>query len=171
MGANKTVADSIAVKMKDFAGDLYLGMTTKTTDDVIKNFAKKGLEAEKIYGSKKGIEDALKLTKDTTGYKIGNFVGGGIRDSIKDYSKAKEIYEAAKKTKKTEEALEKLKPSIVEAVKNGHSTIDSKGNRKYDVKAIAGTAFTAGVAGRVVTGGGLYRDRYGNVNVPGIPFI
>lgn len=36
---------------------------------------------------------------------------------------------------------------------------------------VAGTAFTVGVAGRAVTGGGLYRDRYGNINVPGVPFI
>ena len=171
MGANKKVTDSIAVKMKDFASSVYAGMTMKTTDDVIKSFAKKGIEAEELFGGKKGVEEALKTTKEMAGYKLGNFVGGGIRESVRDYNKAKEVYEAAKKTKKTEEALEKLKPSVIEAIKNGHSTIDSKGNRKYDAKAIAGTAFTAGVAGRVVTGGGLYRDRYGNVNVPGVPFI
>ena len=27
------------------------------------------------------------------------------------------------------------------------------------------------MAGRVVTGGGIYRDKNGNVNLPGVPFI
>lgn len=36
---------------------------------------------------------------------------------------------------------------------------------------IAGTYAAAAVGSRVVSGGGLYKDRYGNSNIPGVPFI
>ena len=52
------------------------------------------------------------------------------------------------------------------AIKKGHMTGD-----KVDMKKVAGTYVAASVAGRVATGGGLYRDKDGNVNLPGIPFI
>lgn len=44
-------------------------------------------------------------------------------------------------------------------------------NGQISKRKVAGTMATVGIAGRVATGGGLYRDRYGNVNVPGVPFI
>lgn len=36
---------------------------------------------------------------------------------------------------------------------------------------IAGSYIGAGVAARVVTGGGLYKDKNGNTNIAGVPFI
>ena len=60
----------------------------------------------------------------------------------------------------------KANRSVMNSIKAGHMT-----NGNLDMKKVAGTAATVGVAGRVVTGGGLYRDRYGNVNIPGLPFI
>ena len=60
----------------------------------------------------------------------------------------------------------KANRSVMNTIKAGHMT-----NGNLDIKKVAGTAATVGVAGRVATGGGLYRDRYGNVNVPGLPFI
>ena len=45
------------------------------------------------------------------------------------------------------------------------------GEYSLDAKKIAGTYMGLSVAGRVVTGGGLYRDRNGNFNLPGVPFI
>ena len=36
---------------------------------------------------------------------------------------------------------------------------------------VAGTYAAAAVGSRVISGGGLYKDRYGNSNIPGIPFI
>lgn len=44
-------------------------------------------------------------------------------------------------------------------------------NGQISKRKVAGTMATVGIAGRVATGGGLYRDRYGNVNIPGVPFI
>ena len=36
---------------------------------------------------------------------------------------------------------------------------------------IAGTYAAAAVGSRIISGGGLYKDRYGNSNIPGVPFI
>lgn len=36
---------------------------------------------------------------------------------------------------------------------------------------VAGTYAAAAVGSRVISGGGLYKDRYGNSNIPGVPFI
>ena len=43
--------------------------------------------------------------------------------------------------------------------------------RKLNYKAIAGTYIGAAAAGRVITGGGLYRNSSGNADVAGVPFI
>jgi hypothetical protein len=40
-----------------------------------------------------------------------------------------------------------------------------------DLKRAAGTYMTASIGARVISGGGLYKDRNGNTNLPGIPFI
>lgn len=58
--------------------------------------------------------------------------------------------------------------SIVKAIKQGHKKADGKG---YDMGKIAGTTFSLGVAGRIASGGGLYKDKYGNTNLPGVPFV
>lgn len=63
---------------------------------------------------------------------------------------------------------------IGEALMKGHSTVKTVNGeltRELSAKKVAGTATAVGLGGRVLTGGGLYRDRYGNVNVPGVPFI
>ena len=60
--------------------------------------------------------------------------------------------------------------SIMQSIGAGHMK-KVNGQDVLDMKKVAGTAATIGVAGRVATGGGLYRDRYGNMNMPGVPFI
>lgn len=50
-----------------------------------------------------------------------------------------------------------------------HQTGKNKG--QLNVGKIAGSYIGVGVAARVATGGGLYKDRNGNTNVAGIPFI
>lgn len=172
MSEAKRVADSLAVKMKGFARDVYAGMTTKTLKDVEEQLVKKGTTLEKVYGNKIAASTAYAIQQTKPGYKAGNFVGGGIRDTVKDYSKAKATYAKKKAEGVVGEELVKFTPSITTALKNGHSTFDEAGKRVgYNKAAIAGTAVAGSLAGRVVTGGGLYRDRYGNVNVPGVPFI
>ena len=56
---------------------------------------------------------------------------------------------------------------IINSIKDAHM-IDGKG---LNYKAIAGTYIGASLAGRALSGGGLYRDSTGNVNMPGVPFI
>lgn len=88
-----------------------------------------------------------------TGRKATNFLVGGIKG--------------------TASAMKRMDPetgSLGKALKMGHSKMVN-GKPQLSVKKVAGTAMGVGIAGRVATGGGLYRDRYGNVNVPGVPFI
>ena len=65
------------------------------------------------------------------------------------------------------------KVDFKEAIKAAHSVVDKSApnGTRISKRKVAGTMATAGIAGRVATGGGLYRDRYGNVNIPGLPFI
>lgn len=81
--------------------------------------------------------------------KIGKFIMGetdtGIRGTLGAMSKGE---------------------SFGAAVKSAHTTKDG-----LNYKAIAGTYVGASLAGRVATGGGIYRDSTGKVNAPGIPFI
>lgn len=54
-----------------------------------------------------------------------------------------------------------------EAVKEAYTT--AEGGLNY--KAIAGTYIGGSIAGRVATGGGIYKDRNGNSNLMGVPFV
>lgn len=56
---------------------------------------------------------------------------------------------------------------FVDAAKDAYTHADGKLN----YKAIAGTYVGVSLAGRVASGGGLYRDSNGNVNAPGVPFV
>lgn len=173
---NKKVTEGIGVKMLGFAEDVYLGMRKPNAKQLAKSFgdnlktqgivigesAIKGLEAD--------YEKQLAESAGRVGNKLGNFLAQGTRESIKDYKKAKAVYEQAIASGQKDAA--KFTPKITTALKKGHGAYDDTG--KYigiSGMAVAGTAVSAGIVGRVATGGGLYRDRYGNVNVPGVPFI
>lgn len=56
---------------------------------------------------------------------------------------------------------------IMESIAKAHQNEDGSVNM---MKA-AGTFMTASAAARVASGGGLYKDRYGNPNLIGVPFI
>lgn len=190
---NKPIMESIAVKTKGFAEDVYRGIAKPTVGRSIKNLNK---QVEQVTGevldkkTKKLMVDAGKVAKKNSeasiGYKFGNFLSDGIRKSTEDYKKTKSNYQKAlnifnqdKKAGKytTDEALKKAKedlfkqrPSVIDSLKMGH-TVEEGGERFLNPKAVAGTAMAVGITGRVITGGGLYRDQYGNFNAPGIPFI
>ena len=42
---------------------------------------------------------------------------------------------------------------------------------RWNNKKIAGSFLGAAVAGRVLTGGGVYKDGNGNTNIVGLPFV
>lgn len=54
-----------------------------------------------------------------------------------------------------------------EAIGNAHMNDDGSLN----ARRIGGTFMTVSAAGRIASGGGLYKDRYGNPNLIGVPFI
>lgn len=108
-----------------------------------------------------GKDTVKNLNKNSKAFKAGkqtaNFLGGGIKNTVKNMSEA-----GGKQSFKT-------------AVKNAHSHMVKDANGKMvkelSGKKIAGTAIGVSMAGRVITGGGLYKDKNGNTNIPGLPFI
>ena len=56
---------------------------------------------------------------------------------------------------------------IFEAISNAHKNDDGSINWRR----AAGTFMTASAAARIASGGGAYKDRYGNPNLIGVPFI
>ena len=132
---------------------------------VYKNMDNQAGKTAKQVGKKMGMEaanvsKAIANTKTTGAYKAGLAFGNsapmkGIAGSVKNINDNRHAGKALN-----------IKGSIMAA----HSKSGDVANG-LDMKKVMGTAATVSVAGRVVTGGGLYRDRYGNVNVPGLPFI
>lgn len=135
----------------------------------------------------KGFNHALRPNSSKAALKTAKEMGKLSDDAIKNMLN----HGAGKNGMKTAEAMLKGGPTsgiastihhmdggkgFKEAMKIAHSkNVYNEagavvGTRTSKAK-VAGTVFTAGVAGRVATGGGLYRDRYGNINVPGVPFI
>ena len=130
----------------------------KDLGEAEKNLMKKGLgtvakEAKMrggAFGS--GIEDKLigrQLAKQNLGYQIGDMIGGGVRNAVRSKKGGHDIQTAL----------------------NAGFTRKVGGESQLRMGRVAGAAFGAGVVGRVATGGGTYRDRYGRINVPGVPFI
>ena len=58
-----------------------------------------------------------------------------------------------------------------DAVKQGLNAGFKNADGTLNTGRVAGAVVTAGVVGRVASGGGLYKDRYGNTNLIGVPFI
>ena len=130
----------------------------KTLDAAKAGLQKKGITGKALSKAMHnkdftGVGDVLLAknhSKHSLGYKLGDALGGGIRDSVRSFSHNKSLSTA-------------LKAGFTKTAKDGTTSIRAG--------RVAGAVMTAGVAGRIASGGGLYRDRYGRVNVPGVPFI
>ena len=130
---------------------------TKETSKAMANMAKKGVTgdaAKKLLHNTDftGIGDKLLVNAHKNkqlGYKLGDALGGGFRDAAKTLKNGGGFSNA-------------LKAGFTKQV-NGQTQIRAG--------RVAGAMIAAGTVGRVASGGGLYRDRYGRVNVPGVPFI
>lgn len=83
--------------------------------------------------------------KTSAARNVGNFLGEGTRDTLKNMKKGE---------------------NFRTAFSNAHKT-----NGKLDMKKAAGTYMLASSAGRIVSGGGITKDKNGNNNIIGIPFI
>lgn len=147
----------IATGMTNFAKGIYKEMDGQAINKMNKLHIEKNITNGMTKEVAKTSADAsIKAMQNSNAFKMGANVSKaapfkGIMDSAREY------YGHANSGSKI---------GIKQAIKTGHMT-----NNQLDYKKVAGTAATIGVAGRVASGGGLYRDRYGNVNVPGLPFI
>ncbi|MGL4878006.1 MAG: hypothetical protein ACRC4Q_08150 [Paraclostridium dentum] len=142
----------IANGMLDFATGVYRNIDNKAASKAMKNGGQDAL-------------NAFNASKKTGAHKAGIAFANskpmqGMTGTARQVMKAKNAGQEVK---------------LGQAIKKGHSkTIINDAGQKQEVLSkskIAGTVATVGVAGRVASGGGLYRDKYGNVNLPGIPFI
>lgn len=84
-------------------------------------------------------------------YGFGNLVGGGIG--------------------RTYNNVANKKMNFGDGIKAAHSVSDGKGGTRLSKSAMAGTFVGASAVGRVATGGGVMKDKNGNTNLIGIPFI
>lgn len=136
------IKDGVVASISNKAGAAALekkfaNVMSKNVSNTVKNNA-----LDKVIGNA--------VAKNDIGYRIGDAIGGGVRDTTKVF---------------------KSTGDLGKSLQAGFTKKGADGVRTANVGRIAGTYFGASVAGRVVTGGGLYRDRYGRVNVPGVPFI
>ena len=143
-------------------GDIGVGVLRATAGIMSEIDPKSTLK----FMTKEALDTAQKESKAfKAGAKATRFLAGGIRDSIKGIANSqgikKSIADAHKQTIKvtTKEMAQKTGKQIGEEV------------TKFSGTKIAGTVMGLSMAGRIVTGGGLYKDKNGNTNIPGIPFI
>ena len=151
----KIIRDAAAAALGEKLGD---PVKKKMIDTTVK-LGKKGLGEKQVYNIMKGggwgqgVSDKMignALAKNNMAFKIGDAIGGGVRDTIRS---------------------KKMGHDFKTALNAGFTKAGENGVRQLRMDRVAGAAFGVGVTSRVVTGGGLYRDRYGRVNAPGVPFI
>lgn len=126
-----------------------------SADSFMKSFAGKAMKFVDDIGNIEYINKAGKPTKLRSNEAInpiGKFIMGeadtGIRGTLNAMAKGDGFMDAARGA----------------YTKNGSW-------KDPNLKAIAGTYVGVAAAGRVLSGGGLYRDSTGNTNVPVVPFV
>lgn len=97
----------------------------------------------KLNGTK--ISRASGIQDPTLGNRIGDALGGGIKDTVTGIKAGQSVSQA-----------------LSGAYMNGN---------KLRMDRVAGTFIGASAAARIATGGGLYKDRNGSTNIIGLPFI
>lgn len=132
------------------------------------NASQKGIlkNGKRIYGEeayKQGEKFAKNKinTANSLSYLIGENLGGGFRDTYKTF---KSLDDTGFK--------DKMKAGLDKGFKkNIYDEAGKVTGREVDPFKVAGASVSAGVAIRIASGGGLYKDKNGNTNIPGIPFI
>lgn len=112
----------------------------------LSNFSDEEIEAAKRKASEAFKEDKLREAREKDFRNFGNKYFGGIADTYKGT---------------------KAGDGFWNSLEAAHKNAD--GSLRWD--RIAGTYAAAAIGSRVISGGGLYKDKYGNTNLPGIPFI
>lgn len=148
-GATKGVRDGKAFRVAGTKkGDKIINQLNKKSGEAVNN-ARRKLPKTVLSPSQakthknQTIRDIHRRSKSES---VGNFFGGGMRDTYINMTKED--------------------MSFGKALKQAHSTGD-----KLDMKKVAGTYMGASAVGRIATGGGVLKDKNGNTNLIGIPFI
>ena len=110
------------------------------------NFSDEEIEAAKRKAAEAFKEDKLREAAEKDFKNFGNKYFGGIADTYKGT---------------------KAGDGFWNSLEAAHKNKD--GSLRWD--RIAGTYAAASLGSRVLSGGGLTKDKYGNTNLPGIPFI
>ena len=112
----------------------------------LSNFSDDEIEAAKRKAAEAFKEDKLREAAEKDFKSFGDKYFGGITDTYKGT---------------------KAGDGFWNSLESAHKNAD--GSLRWD--RIAGTYAAAAVGSRVLSGGGLYKDKYGNTNLPGVPFI
>lgn len=142
------MAKNIAMSMLKFADGVAKNVMPKTH---AKSISKMGAAAAKELSSSMAFKNGDIIGKGL----LKNGVTSGTANTIKNMNQGIKFGQAIK-------GAHSVGGKYVNGVYQGG---------KLSAGKIAGSVATVGIAGRVATGGGLYRDRYGNFNIPGVPFI
>lgn len=138
-----------------------------------------GFADEFMEGAKKGIGDAGAIKMSV------NKVASNMTNSQLKFAKKGKIVAQASHTKGIQNptVMNKLGDAMVGGIRDTSAAM--KGGQdiskamatgfmdgdKLRMDRVAGTFVGASAAARLATGGGLYKDRNGNTNIIGIPFI
>ena len=162
-----------AAAKKDLGEEVFNKLMDGQVSKVEKNLMKKGLGVVAREGKMRGgafgsgIEDKLigkQLAKRSLGYQVGDMIGGGVRSAMRSRKGGHDI-----KTALSSGFTRKVGGEVTNLGNGKFKRVG--GESQIDLGRVAGAAFGVSMAGRIVTGGGMYRDRYGRINVPGVPFI
>jgi hypothetical protein len=125
-----------------------VGNTAQSTAKNIVNT--KTVDAAIDSAKKINVNKSINTARNTFGTRLGDNLVGGYRDTVKGM---------------------KDKPLSINNVKTAANAAFRNADGSMNTGRVIGAAATASVAGRVLSGGGLYRDKYGDVNIPGLPLI
>ena len=131
---------NIAKSMLGFADDFIEGASKGVGNGKVIKASVNALKS-----NKSEIQKGM-IKKVNAGHIAGDFLGGGVRETVKNVKKGDDIFKSIEKA---------------------HSNADGSLN----MKRAAGTFVAGSAAARIATGGGIYKDRYGNPNLIGLPFI
>ena len=126
-----------------------------------------------VKGAAKGLNDFGNFTKNLDGISF-HHVADGVKSTttLQANNAINDVYEffMGASNSGIRGTLNNLADGqgFGQAVKGAYTAADGKG---LNYKAIAGTYIGGSLVGRAATGGGIYRDQTGNINMPGVPFI
>jgi hypothetical protein len=143
----------IAKKMLGFADEVAQGFNKgigdagaiKTVNKIVSNMTPNQQGQAVKHTVQTATRRVQGIANPTMGNRIGDAVGGGIRDTVSGIKSGQKVSEA---------------------LTNAYTH-----NGKTRMDRVAGTFVGASAAARVATGGGLYKDRNGSTNIIGLPFL